>query len=117
MQSPTAIVERTEKVAGSELTEEAAPRGPESLVPEGTHLDRLIDFIICLGGDGTILWVSNLFPRAVPPVVSFAMGSLGFLTAFAEESIPKAIDDVVGGGNGDNNAYDDACVPRRQCLR
>ena len=61
------------------------------------NLDRLIDFIICLGGDGTILWVSNLFPRAVPPVVSFAMGSLGFLTAFAEESIPKAIDDVVGG--------------------
>lgn len=44
MQSPTAIVERTEKVAGSELTEEAARRGPESLVPEGTHLDRLIDF-------------------------------------------------------------------------
>ena len=61
------------------------------------NLDRLIDFIICLGGDGTILWVSNLFPRAVPPVVSFAMGSLGFLTAFAEESIPKAIDDVIAG--------------------
>ena len=61
------------------------------------NLDRLIDFIVCLGGDGTILWVSNLFPRAVPPVVSFAMGSLGFLTAFAEESIPKAIDDVVAG--------------------
>ena len=61
------------------------------------HLDRIIDFIICLGGDGTILWVSNLFPKAVPPVISFAMGSLGFLTAFAEESIPRAIDDVVRG--------------------
>lgn len=61
------------------------------------HLDRIIDFVVCLGGDGTILWVNNLFPKAVPPVVSFAMGSLGFLTAFEEESIPKAIDDVVNG--------------------
>ena len=61
------------------------------------RLDKKIDFIICLGGDGTILWVSNLFPKAVPPVISFAMGSLGFLTAFEEDSIPKAIDDVVRG--------------------
>ena len=61
------------------------------------HLDKIIDFIVCLGGDGTILWVSTLFPKAVPPVISFAMGSLGFLTAFEEDSIPKAIDDVVNG--------------------
>jgi NAD+ kinase len=62
---------------------------------DNPHLDRIIDFIVCLGGDGTILWVSHLFPTAVPPVVSFAMGSLGFLTAFEEESIPKTIDAVV----------------------
>ena len=61
------------------------------------QLDRVIDFIVCLGGDGTILWVSNLFPKAVPPVISFAMGSLGFLTAFEEESIPRAVGDVVRG--------------------
>ena len=58
-------------------------------------LEKIIDFIVCLGGDGTILWVSNLFPKAVPPVISFAMGSLGFLTAFEEESIPRAVGDVV----------------------
>ena len=61
------------------------------------RLDEKIDFIICLGGDGTILWVSNLFPNAVPPVLSFSMGSLGFLTAFEEDSFPRAIDDVVRG--------------------
>ena len=61
------------------------------------RLDKTIDFIVCLGGDGTILWVSNLFPKAVPPVISFAMGSLGFLTAFEEESIPRAVGDVVRG--------------------
>ena len=61
------------------------------------RLDKKIDFIICLGGDGTILWVSNLFPKAVPPVISFAMGSLGFLTAFDEFELGTAIDDVVRG--------------------
>lgn len=35
-----------------------------------------------LGGDGTLLYASWLFQRVVPPVLSFAMGSLGFLTKF-----------------------------------
>ena len=61
------------------------------------RLDGVIDFIVCLGGDGTILWVSNLFPKSVPPVVSFGMGSLGFLTSFSRESIPRVVDDVVKG--------------------
>ena len=37
----------------------------------------------CLGGDGVILHASNLFRGAVPPVVSFNLGSLGFLTSHA----------------------------------
>ena len=41
--------------------------------------------------------MSNLFPKAVPPVISFAMGSLGFLTAFDEFELGTAIDDVVRG--------------------
>lgn len=40
------------------------------------------DFCILLGGDGTVLYSSWLFQRVVPPVLSFAMGSLGFLTKF-----------------------------------
>jgi len=35
-----------------------------------------------LGGDGTVLYASWLFQRVVPPVLSFALGSLGFLTIF-----------------------------------
>lgn len=35
----------------------------------------------CLGGDGVILHASNLFRGAVPPVISFNLGSLGFLTS------------------------------------
>lgn len=43
-----------------------------------------VDLVITLGGDGTILHVSSLYSRAgeVPPVVSFSMGSLGFLLPF-----------------------------------
>ena len=33
-------------------------------------------------GDGTILWVSGLYGGPCPPILSFSMGSLGFLTPF-----------------------------------
>lgn len=35
-----------------------------------------------LGGDGTVLFTSWLFQKIVPPVLPFALGSLGFLTNF-----------------------------------
>ncbi|ATY58309.1 NAD+ kinase [Cordyceps militaris CM01] len=43
---------------------------------------HIFDFVITLGGDGTVLYASWLFQRIVPPVLSFALGSLGFLTKF-----------------------------------
>jgi MscS family membrane protein len=44
MQSPTAIVERTEKAASTEIARDAAVREARPLVPEGTALDRWLDF-------------------------------------------------------------------------
>ena len=55
------------------------------------------DFIITLGGDGTVLWVSSLFPKGVPPVLSFAMGTLGFLTSFPFSSHEKHLRKMVEG--------------------
>jgi NAD kinase len=48
-----------------------------------------IDLIITLGGDGTILHLSSLYSTAgrVPPVLSFSMGSLGFLLPFREYAV------------------------------
>lgn len=43
---------------------------------------QTFDLVITLGGDGTVLYASWLFQRVVPPVLSFALGSLGFLTKF-----------------------------------
>lgn len=40
------------------------------------------DICLALGGDGTVLYAAWLFQRVVPPVMSFALGSLGFLTKF-----------------------------------
>lgn len=51
--------------------------------PEFVHSSpHQIDFVVTLGGDGTVLHTSNLFQGIVPPVLSFSLGSLGFLTKF-----------------------------------
>jgi NADH kinase len=50
--------------------------------------DEEIDFVVTLGGmdhlqgDGTVLHASSLFPKRVPPIVSFSLGSLGFMLPF-----------------------------------
>jgi NADH kinase len=58
---------------------------------ESEHLHRVVDFIITVGGDGTILHVSSLFKREVPPVLSFSMGTLGFLMPFRVDEYREAI--------------------------
>ncbi|MCJ1480124.1 hypothetical protein MMC06_000278 [Schaereria dolodes] len=49
------------------------------------------DFVVTLGGDGTVLYASWLFQKVVPPVLSFALGSLGFLTKFDFEEYQKIL--------------------------
>ncbi|QUC18842.1 uncharacterized protein UV8b_03083 [Ustilaginoidea virens] len=49
------------------------------------------DLVITLGGDGTVLYASWLFQRIVPPVLSFALGSLGFLTKFDYEDYERIL--------------------------
>lgn len=56
------------------------------------------DFCILLGGDGTVLYSSWLFQRVVPPVLSFAMGSLGFLTKFDFNQYQSTLEKVFRDG-------------------
>ncbi|KNG80658.1 hypothetical protein ANOM_011148 [Aspergillus nomiae NRRL 13137] len=51
----------------------------------------LFDFVITLGGDGTVLYTSWLFQQVVPPVLSFSLGSLGFLTKFDFNDYQKTL--------------------------
>ncbi|KAK2467804.1 hypothetical protein APHAL10511_000099 [Amanita phalloides] len=59
---------------------------------------HLFDFVITLGGDGTVLFTSWLFQRIVPPVLSFALGSLGFLTIFDFTDYQSVVDAAVDTG-------------------
>ncbi|WFC95956.1 NADH kinase [Malassezia brasiliensis] len=73
-----------------------------TLTPLHPHEYQLLaektDFIVTLGGDGSILHASSLFDQsAVPPILSFSMGTLGFLLPYDIQSFPESIADVVEG--------------------
>ena len=59
---------------------------------------HLFDFVITLGGDGTLLFTSWLFQRIVPPVLPFALGSLGFLTNFDFANHQTVVDSAIESG-------------------
>jgi len=56
-----------------------------------------IDFCVCLGGDGTLLYASSLFQQSVPPIMAFHLGSLGFLTPFKFEDFEAQVTHVLEG--------------------
>jgi NAD+ kinase len=56
------------------------------------------DLVLTLGGDGTVLFTSWLFQRIVPPILSFSLGSLGFLTNFEFEQYKEHLSNVMGDG-------------------
>ncbi|CAL5384837.1 unnamed protein product [Camellia sinensis] len=78
-----------------------------------SHLHERVDLVACLGGDGVILHASNLFRGAVPPVVSFNLGSLGFLTSHKFEDYRQDLRHVIRG----NNTLDGVYITLRMRLR
>uniref|UniRef100_A0A8D3DLV3 NAD(+) kinase n=1 Tax=Scophthalmus maximus TaxID=52904 RepID=A0A8D3DLV3_SCOMX len=60
-------------------------------------ISNCVDFIICLGGDGTLLYASSLFQESVPPVMAFHLGSLGFLTPFKFDSYQSQVNQIIEG--------------------
>lgn len=59
---------------------------------EPALLPDKIDLVATLGGDGTILRAASLFSlrSSVPPILSFSMGSLGFLGEWKFEEYKRA---------------------------
>lgn len=70
--------------------------------PDGksTLLQDKVDLTSTLGGDGTILHASSLFASAhrVPPVLSFSMGTLGFLGEWKFQEYKRAFREVYMSG-------------------
>ncbi|KAL7750041.1 NADH kinase pos5 [Sorochytrium milnesiophthora] len=56
-----------------------------------------IDFVVALGGDGTMLHVSSLFQQRVPPVVPFSLGSLNFLMPLRVKSFRESLTSFLAG--------------------
>lgn len=55
---------------------------PEGQAGDPSNVDDLsaaVDFVVCVGGDGTLLHLNALFlgTRPVPPVIAFNRGSMG----------------------------------------
>jgi NAD kinase len=66
---------------------------------ERNQLSRIVDFIVCLGGDGSLLHVSSTFGRGrIPPVVAFSLGTLSFLASFKAQEYASALAAVFRGG-------------------
>jgi NAD+ kinase len=61
-----------------------------------TSQPEKFDLVLTLGGDGTVLFTSWIFQGIVPPVLSFSLGSLGFMTTFEFEKYRSHLDRVMG---------------------
>ncbi len=58
-------------------------------------LDKEIDFLISLGGDGTFLETLKLVRKEGIPVIGINTGRLGFLANISKEKLPHAISQII----------------------
>ena len=79
-------------------------KGPIYSLPadtrNGVQAASKVDMTTTLGGDGTILHAASLFSNAmtVPPILSFSMGTLGFLGEWRFHEYKRALRDVYVSG-------------------
>ena len=65
---------------------------------QGIDFDTLckkVDFLISIGGDGTLLGLARKAFKYDLPVLGINLGTLGFLTDLSMEQLPKFIDDLL----------------------
>jgi NAD+ kinase len=65
---------------------------------DGVDFDTLckkVDFLVSVGGDGTLLGLARKAFKYDLPVLGINLGTLGFLTDLSMEQLPKFIDDLI----------------------
>jgi len=83
---------RLSPIAENEI---AASIGAEPVTRE--ELAEQADFVIVLGGDGTLLGVARLTAARGTPILGINLGGLGFLTQVAVDEAQQAVDRVLKG--------------------
>lgn len=58
----------------------------------GEEIPALVDVIIVLGGDGTLISVARLVDGRNVPIVGVNLGRLGFLTEITRDELPEMLD-------------------------
>jgi len=64
---------------------------------EISELKERVDFIVLLGGDGTLLHTASHFCGTGIPLLGVNVGSLGFMTVIEKDCFKKAVDDLLSG--------------------
>ena len=67
----------------------------DSLVPPG--FDEAMEFVVVLGGDGTVLSACRLLAPAGIPMLAINTGHMGFITEAYLNALPEAIEQLVEG--------------------
>ena len=86
---------RSKRIAAIAETEVAGRIDAEPVSRE--ELAERADFVIVLGGDGTLLGVARLTAARGTPILGVNLGGLGFLTQVAVDEAQQAVDRVLKG--------------------
>ena len=62
------------------------------------EIPSLVDVVLVLGGDGTMLNVSRLVAEKGIPILGINLGSLGFITEVSRDEIFNVVDKMLNGG-------------------
>ncbi|KAL2401607.1 NADH kinase pos5, mitochondrial [Exophiala dermatitidis] len=80
-------------------------------------LQDKVDLVVTFGGDGTILHASSMFATSpkVPPILSFSMGTLGFLSEWKFSEYKRAFREVyMSGASSERHAVIQNASPSEQ---
>ena len=87
------------------------------IIYKSLHADPKIDFIICLGGDGTILRTCRLVAKYSTPILGINLGTLGFLTYSDLNNLYEVLEEILQKGfSYENRILLDIEIPTKKKI-
>lgn len=79
------------------VSDTANINSPEVIKLSNSDLAKTVEYMIVLGGDGTIIGVASMCARNKVPVMGINLGRIGFMTEVECDAIDDAIDALLSG--------------------